>query len=215
MRGQVLEYQVIGDIDLPCYRSRALPEPIMPDALELLKTRASSRALDLTEPAPSDAQLEQMLEIAVRVPDHGQMMPWRFIVLSKENRGAVVEKLTANFRAGNPDAPEQDAEKQRLRFAGSPVIVVAVSRTASNPKVPEIEQLLSAGAACMNLLHAANALGFGANWLTGWAAFDKNSKEVFGLKDNEQIVGFVHIGTAKVAPFQRARPKLSDIVSKI
>lgn len=211
-----MQGQVIGDIGIPCYRSLCPTfEQSMPDALELLKTRASSRAQDLAEPAPSDAQLQQMLEIAARVPDHGMMTPWRFIVLSKENRAAVVEKLTKNFRAGNPGAPEQDAEKQKLRFGGSPVIVVVVARTAPNPKVPEIEQLLSAGAACMNLLHAANALGFGANWLTGWAAFDASSKEVFGLKDNEQIVGFVHIGTAKAEPFQRPRPKLSDIVSKI
>jgi nitroreductase len=187
----------------------------MPDALELLKTRNSSRAQDLGLPAPTDAQLSEMLGIAARVPDHGMMKPWRFIVLSQETRGPLVEKLVANFRAGNPNAPEQDAEKQKARFGGSPVIVAVVARTAPNPKVPDIEQLLSAGAACMNLLHAANALGFGANWLTGWAAFDKSSKELFGLKDNEQIVGFIHIGTPKVEPFNRPRPDLSEIVSKI
>jgi nitroreductase len=187
----------------------------MPDALELLKTRNSSRAQDLGPPAPTDAQLSEMLSIAARVPDHGMMKPWRFIVLSKETRAPLVEKLVANFRVGNPNAPEQDAEKQKARFGGSPVIVVVVSRTAPNPKVPEIEQLLSAGAACMNLLNAATALGFGANWLTGWAAFDKSSKELFGLKDNEQIVGFIHIGTRKAEAFNRPRPELSEIVSKI
>jgi len=187
----------------------------MPDALELLKTRNSSRAQDLGPPAPTDAELSAMLTIAARVPDHGLMKPWRFIVLSKETRAPLVEKLAANFRAGNPAAPEQDVEKQKLRFGGSPVIVVVVSRTAPNPKVPEIEQLLSAGAACMNLLHAANALGFGANWLTGWAAFDQSSKELFGLKASEQIVGFIHIGTPTADAFNRPRPDLSEIVSKI
>jgi nitroreductase len=187
----------------------------MPDALELLKSRNSSRAQDLGLPAPTDAQLTEMLSIAARVPDHGKMVPWRFIVLSKETRPEFVEKLTANFRAGNPGASEQEVEKQKLRFGDSPVIVTVVSRTAPNPKVPEIEQILSAGAACMNLLHAANALGFGANWLTGWAAFDKSSKELFGLKDNEQIVGFIHIGTRKGEGFDRPRPALSEIVSKI
>jgi nitroreductase len=187
----------------------------MTDALELLRTRNSSRAQDLGPPAPTDAQLSEMLSIAARVPDHGMMKPWRFIVLSKETRAPLVEKLVANFRAGNPNAPEQDAEKQKARFGGSPVIVVVVSRTAPNPKVPEMEQLLSAGAACMNLLNAATALGFGANWLTGWAAFDKSSKELFGLKDNEQIVGFIHIGMPKAEPFNRPRPELSEIVSKI
>lgn len=187
----------------------------MPDALELLKSRNSPRAQDLGPPAPSDAELTEMLTIAARVPDHGMMKPWRFIVLSKETRPQLVDKLTANFRAGNPNAPEQDVEKQKLRFGGSPVIVAVVSRTVPNPKVPEIEQLLSAGAACMNLLNAAAALGFGANWLTGWAAFDASSKEVFGLKDNERIVGFIHIGTPKVQAFNRPRPDLSEIVSKI
>lgn len=187
----------------------------MPNAINFLKTRNSSRAQDLGPPAPTDTQLSEMLGIAARVPDHGMMKPWRFIVLSQQTRGPLVEKLVANFRAGNPNAPEQDAEKQKLRFLSSPVIVTVVARTAPNPKVPEIEQLLSAGAACMNLLHAANALGFGANWLTGWAAFDKSSKELFGLKDNEQIVGFIHIGTPKTEPFNRPRPELSEIVSKI
>jgi nitroreductase len=187
----------------------------MPDALTLLKTRNSPRAQDLGLPAPSDAQLTEMLTIAARVPDHGLMKPWRFIVLSPETRPQLVEKLIANFRAANPGASEQEAEKQKLRFSGSPVIVAVISRTTPNPKVPEMEQLLSAGAACMNLLNAAAATGFGANWLTGWAAFDPRSKEVFGLQDNERIVGFVHIGTPKGEAFERPRPALSEIVSKI
>lgn len=187
----------------------------MLDALTLLKTRNSPRAQDLGLPAPSDAELSEMLTIAARVPDHGMMKPWRFIVLSPETRPQLVEKLTANFRAANPGASEQEAEKQKLRFSGSPIIVAVISRTTPNPKVPEMEQLLSAGAACMNLLNAAAALGYGANWLTGWAAFDPSSKEVFGLKDNERIVGFVHIGTPKGEAFERPRPVLSEIVSKI
>lgn len=187
----------------------------MSNALHLLKTRTSPRAADLVSPAPNDAQLDEMLSIAARVPDHGMMKPWRFIVLPKETRGALVEKLTANFRAGNPDASDAEADKHRLRFGGSPLIVTVVAKISPNPKVPDIEQLLSAGAACMNLLNAAHAFGFGANWLTGWAAFDASSKELFGLADNEQIVGFIHIGTAKGETFQRPRPDMTKIVSRL
>ncbi len=187
----------------------------MSNALELLKTRTSPKAADLVSPAPTEAQLNEILTIAARVPDHGMMKPWRFIVLAKETRGPVVEKITTNFRAGNPNASEAEIDKQRLRFGGSPLIVTVVAKIAPNPKVPDVEQLLSAGAACMNLLNAAHAMGFGANWLTGWAAFDKSSKELFGLADNEQIVGFIHIGTPKGEIFQRPRPDLSQIVSKI
>lgn len=183
------------------------------NALDLLKTRTSPKAQDLIEPAPSEAQLTEILTIAARVPDHGMMKPWRFIVLPKATRGPIAEKITANFRAGNPNATDAEVDKQRLRFGGSPLIVTVVAKISPNPKVPDVEQLLSAGAACMNLLHAAHALGFGANWLTGWAAFDKSSKELFGLAENEQIVGFIHIGTRKGETFQRPRPDLSQIVS--
>jgi nitroreductase len=186
----------------------------MSSALELLKNRTSPKAADLVPPAPNEAQLHEILTIAARVPDHGMMKPWRFIVHPKETRAPLVEKLIANFRAGNPNASDAEADKQRLRFANSPLIVTVVAKTSPNPKVPDIEQLLSAGAACMNLLNAAHALGFGANWLTGWAAFDKSSKELFGLADNEQIVGFIHIGTAKGEIFQRPRPDMAQIVSK-
>ncbi len=187
----------------------------MSNALELLKTRTSPRAADLVLPAPTEAQLQEMLTIAARVPDHGKMVPWRFIVHPQDSRAALVEKLVANFRAGNPNASVAEADKQRLRFGGSPLIVTVVCRIAPNAKVPDVEQLLSAGAVCMNLLHAAHAMGFGANWLTGWAAFDGSSKELFGLAQNEQIVGFIHIGTVKGEIFQRPRPELSQIVSRL
>ena len=169
----------------------------MPEALELLKTRTSPKAQDLIEPAPNDSQLNEILTIAARVPDHGMMKPWRFVVLPKATRGPIVDKITANFRAGNPNASDAEVE------------------ISPNPKVPDVEQLLSAGAACMNLLNAAHALGFAANWLTGWAAFDKSSGAVFGLAANEQIVGFIHIGTAKGELFQRPRPDMAQIVSRL
>lgn len=187
----------------------------MPDALDLLRSRNSTRAQDLGLPAPTGEQLNAMLEIAARVPDHGMLKPWRFIVHPRETRAALVDKLTENFCGGNPNASAQEIDKQRLRFGESPLIVTVVSKAAPHPKIPEIEQLLSAAAACMNLLHAAHAMGFGANWLTGWAAFDPGSKQLFGLKEGEQIVGFIHIGTPKAAPFERPRPDLSEIVTTL
>lgn len=187
----------------------------MSSAIELLKNRTSPKAADLVLPAPDDAQLTEILTVASRVPDHGKMVPWRFIVHPQETRAALVEKLSANFRAGNPKASDGEIDKQRQRFGNSPLIVTVVCKISPNPKVPDVEQLLSSGAACMNLLNAAHALGFGANWLTGWAAFDKSSKELFGLVENEQIVGFIHIGTVKGESFQRPRPDLTQIVSKL
>ena len=187
----------------------------MPEALELLKTRTSPKAQDLIEPAPNESQLNEILTIAARVPDHGMMKPWRFVVLPKATRGPIVDKITANFRAGNPNASDAEVEKQRARCGGSPLIVTVIAKISPNPKVPDVEQLLSAGAACMNLLNAAHALGFAANWLTGWAAFDKSSGAVFGLAANEQIVGFIHIGTAKGELFQRPRPDMAQIVSRL
>lgn len=187
----------------------------MPEALDLLRSRISPKAQDLKDPPPTEDQLNQMLEIAVRVPDHGMMKPWRFIVHPKATRAKLVDALVDKFRAGNPSAAEAEIEKQRLRFGDSPLIVTVVSRTASNPKVPEMEQLLSAGAVCMNFLHAANAMGFAANWLTGWAAFDDNCRELFGLQPNERIAGFVHIGSLAAKPNDRPRPVISDLITRI
>jgi nitroreductase len=156
-----------------------------------------------------------MLEIACRVPDHGMMEPWRFLVLPKATRGNVVTQLVEKFRAAHPDATDGEVDKIRLRFQESPLIVAVISRTAVNPKVPEIEQILSAGAVCMNLLHAAQASGFGAIWLTGWAAFAPSCREIFSLQPNEQIAGFIHLGTAAAGSFQRRRPDLGKIVSSL
>lgn len=187
----------------------------MNEALRLLGSRTSTRAQDLREPAPDDAQLRQMLEIAARVPDHGLMEPWRFLILPKASRGTVVAHLVEKFRAAQPNASDGEVDKIRLRFKESPLIVVVISKTAAHPKVPEIEQVLSAGAVCMNLLHAAHASGFGATWLTGWAAFDPSCREIFSLQPSEQIAGFVHLGTAPADPFQRRRPDLDKIVSTL
>ena len=187
----------------------------MPDPLDFLNSRRSSRPLDLAEPGPNDEQLTQILTIAARVPDHGKLVPWRFVVLTGEGRKRMAETLAARVRTAAPAVAEVQIEKERARFASSPLIVAVVSRAGPHPKIPEWEQVLSAGAACMNLLHAANALGFGAAWLTGPFADHRGALEALGLKQHEKIAGFVHIGTPLQKQDDRDRPALSDIVTRV
>jgi nitroreductase len=187
----------------------------MADPLDFLNSRRSSRPLDLAEPGPNEAQLTQILTIAARVPDHGKLVPWRFVVLTGEGRKRMAETLAAKLRAAAPAVAEDQIEKERSRFASSPVIVAVVSRAGPHPKIPEWGQVLSAGAACMNLLHAANALGFGAAWLTGPFAEHRGALEALGLKPHEKLAGFVHIGTPLQKQDERDRPVLADIVTRI
>jgi nitroreductase len=184
-------------------------------ALDLLKTRRSPRIPDLVEPGPDDAELTTILTIASRVPDHGKLAPWRFIVLPKEGRAPLAEALTACFRADHPDATPDQIEKERARFLGSPLIVGVISRAGQHAKIPEWEQVLSAGAACMNLVNAAHALGYGANWVTGWTAYDRSCLDLLGVKPEEKVAGWIHIGTPSAALEDRPRPNLSDIVTKL
>ena len=187
----------------------------MADAFDFLNSRRSSRPLDLAEPGPDEEQLAQILTVAARVPDHGKLVPWRFVVLAGEGRKRMAERLAARLRAAAAPEPEDQIENERARFASSPAIVAVVSRAAPHPKIPEWEQVLSAGAACMNLLHAAGALGFGAAWLTGPFASDRGAMAALGLAPHEKIAGFVHIGTALQKQDERDRPKLSDIVTRL
>jgi nitroreductase len=149
------------------------------------------------------------------VPDHGKLVPWRFVVLVGEGRKRMADTLALRLRAAVPPVAEDQIEKERSRFANSPVIVALVSRAGPHPKIPEWEQVLSAGAVGMNLLHAANAIGFGAVWLTGPFAYDRGAMEALGLAPHERIVGFVHIGTPLQPQEERPRPALSDIVTRI
>jgi nitroreductase len=183
--------------------------------LEYLKTRRSTRVLDLAEPGPSDAQLMEILAIAARVPDHGKLAPWRFIVLAGEGRKRMADTLALKLRAADPPVPEDQIEKEQARLKNSPTVVAVVSRAAKHPKIPEWEQVLSAGAVGMNLLHAAHALGFGAVWLTGPFAYDRGAMDALGLAPHERIAGFVHIGTALQKQEERDRPALANIVTRI
>ena len=188
--------------------------PIVSDALDLLKSRRSIKPTDLGPPGPSPPALDTILTIASRVPDHGKLVPWRFIVFDGEGRLAAGERIGAAFRADHPDATLEALDVERMRLARAPVVVAVVSRAAPHAKIPEWEQVLSGGAAAMNLLFAAHALGFAASWITEWYAYDRRVLHAFGLKPHERIIGFVHVGTPQRGCADRPRPRLEDIVTR-
>lgn len=186
----------------------------MPDALDLLKTRRSLKPFDMSGPGPSPEQLDTILTIGSRVPDHGKLSPWRFIIFEGDGRERAGKLLAERFKARNPEATADQIEVERKRFLHAPLVIAVVSRAAAHPKIPEWEQELSVGASAMNIVHAAHALGFVANWLTGWAAFDRLTLDALGLKPFEKIAGFIHIGRAAAPIEDRPRPALTDIVTR-
>ncbi|HEU6442872.1 MAG TPA: nitroreductase [Microvirga sp.] len=186
----------------------------MNESLSRLLTRRSVPPRWLGGPGPSAEEIETMLTAAARVPDHGKLVPWRFILIEGEARQRMGEILVNAFLADNPDADSEKVAVERERFSKAPLVVAVVSRTVPHVKIPEWEQVLSAGAVCMNLLNAATALGYGASWLSGWACFDRRVLDALGLAPNERIAGYVHIGTAKEKPTDRDRPNLAEIVTR-
>ena len=186
----------------------------MPDAVELLTTRRSIKPSELAGPAPSAAEIETLITIASRVPDHGKLVPWRFIVFAGEARFAAGEAIVAAFRVKYPQANAEQVAAERQRLARAPLVIAVVSRAAPHVKIPEWEQVLSAGAAAMNLVLAAHALGYGANWMTEWYAYDRDVLDALGLAANERIAGFVHIGRSNGPPADRPRPPLGEITTR-
>jgi len=186
----------------------------MPDALELLKTRRSVKPIEMTGPGPDARELETLLTIASRVPDHGKLAPWRFIVFEGDARMAAGEAIAGRFAETNAQATADQLAFERNRLARAPLVIAVVSRAAPHVKIPEWEQQLSAGAASMALVLAANALGFVASWITEWYAYDRAVLDALGLGAHERMAGFVHIGRPRKPPEERDRPKLADIVSR-
>ncbi len=189
-------------------------EGMMNEALELLRTRRSVAPHLLGGPGPTATELDDLLTIAARVPDHGRLAPWRFIVLEGEGRQRLGEVIAAAYRADEPGADEARLALERQRLARAPVVVAVVSRAAAHVKIPEWEQTMSAGAVCMSLVIAANVMGFGTAWLTEWYAFDRRILDALGLEPHETIAGFVHIGRVTTPPVERARPVMADIVTR-
>ncbi len=183
------------------------------DALDFLRQRRSVPSRQLGPPGPAPDQLEAMLTEAMRVPDHGKLAPWRFLRIPGEARRALGELLAARALERDPSAPAAVVEKDRQRFDHAPVVIAVVACLVPGHKVPEQEQLLSGGAVCFALLQAAQALGFGAQWLTGWAAYDPVVRARLGLGPDERLLGFIHIGTAREPAPERQRPALADKLS--
>ncbi len=186
----------------------------MPDALQLLRSRRSVKPVELVGPAPPAEDIDTLLTIASRVPDHGKLVPWRFIVFEGNGRLEAGQLIAQAFRRKYPEATAEQVEFERRRLARAPLVIAVVSRAGPHVKIPEWEQVLSAGAAAMNLVLAAHALGYGANWMTEWYAYDRGLLDALGLAPNERIAGFVHIGRQGEAPADRPRPPLSAIATR-
>lgn len=186
----------------------------MPDALELLLTRRSTRILDFIEPGPGEEDLKTLLTIASRVPDHGKLVPWRFILFLGDARARAGEALAAVLKEVDPEASERRVEEERKRFTRAPLVVAVVSKAGTHVKIPEWEQVLSSAAAAHNLLLGAAALGYGATWMTEWPAYEPKARAALGLSENERVTGFVYIGTAATKMEDRPRPPLDEIVTR-
>lgn len=181
--------------------------------LSYLATRRSARPRDLIEPGPDPEQLRRMLEIATRSPDHGKLAPWRFIHIAKDRRAAFAEALESAYRAGKAEDPGRLEIEAVHRFATqAPELVVLLSSPVEGTKIPVWEQELSCGAAGMNLLHAAAAMGFGGGWVTGWAAYSPHVLESLGGRPPERVAGFLFLGTAGVELEERVRPDMDAVV---
>lgn len=183
--------------------------------IELQRTRRAVAPRLLTEPAPSESELETMLTIAARVPDHGRLVPWRFIVINRDAAVRLGDVIARTYAADHPDANAERLTVERTRLTQAPLVIAVVSRAAPHEKIPEWEQVLSAGMAMMNLVVAANALGYATNVYTQWYAYDRRVLDAMGLAPHERIAGFVHVGTAAERPADRARPTLDEIVTRL
>lgn len=181
---------------------------------DLLLTRRSVAPLQMTGPAPNAEELTSLLTISSRVPDHGKLAPWRFIVFEGEAMSRAGEIFSAVHRRKHPDASEDALRFERMRFQNSPMVIAVVSKAAPHVKIPEWEQELSAGAVCMAMTIAANAMGFVTKWLTEWIAYDRDVAAALGLGPHERIAGYIHIGKSTEKPAERERPALSDIVTR-
>jgi nitroreductase len=186
----------------------------MNQTLELLSARRSAKAALLSEPGPSATELDTILTIAARVPDHKRLVPWRFIVFEGEARARFGEVLARTLAAEDAEPPSPvRLETERHRLLRAPVVVAVISRVVETKGAPEWEQVLSCGAAAFNLCLAANAHGYGTCWITEWYAYSKGVAAALGLAHNERVAGFVYIGTEAEKQADRERPTMASIVS--
>ncbi len=188
--------------------------PAKPELLSYLKTRRSVGIGFLKEPGPSAAELEEIIRIGTRVPDHGKLAPWRLVIIEGEARAKIGEKLAEIAKANNPALDEASLDIERRQFLPAPLTIGVIFSHRPLAKAPEMEQLLSAGSVCFNLMHAAFALGYAASWVTRWFAFDTAAQQMLGARGGERFVGFVHIGTPTAVIEDRDRPDISRLVTR-
>lgn len=188
----------------------ALPIAPTPEVLDFLARRRSTSALTLIEPAPNATEINDLLRLAARVPDHGKLAPWRFIVAEGQDKATLVARLEqlANGRG----EPQLAAKLAKLKVP--PMALIVVSATRPGASIPEWEQLLSAGAVCTNLLYGALAMGYGANWITDWYSYDAEATAILGLHQGEKVAGVMLLGTPREAPLERERPKIDPLVTR-
>ena len=179
---------------------------------DCLDRRRSVPSRQLAEPGPDTAQLEAMLQAASRVPDHGKRVPFRFLRISGEARAAIGELLAARKLALDPEASDASLQKERERFSFAPVIVTVIAAQGYDEKIPASERFSTASCVCFALLQAAQAAGFGAQWLTGWACYDLEIRGRLGLSEDEAIAGFIHIGTPQMEAPERDRPDAATLL---
>ncbi|MCR6644204.1 MAG: nitroreductase [Terricaulis sp.] len=177
------------------------------ETLALLSQRRSTKVAQLRAPAPSGADLEALIALAARAPDHGKLGPWRFVVIEGEGRARAGAALEAA-------AAEERRESAAMLFARAPLCVMVVSSPKPSAKVPEWEQILSAGAVCYGLLIGAHAMGYAGCWLTEWPAFDARARAALGLADDERIAGFVYLGSAAEPPLERERAEAAQRITR-
>ena len=182
-----------------------------PEVLDFLLSRRSHPCVTMSEPGPSDYELSKILTAASRVPDHGKLSPWRFIVYRPHQGEIIGRKLAELSEAEKGPLDDQRKEQELTRFTRAPLVIGVVSQAAVHPKIPVWEQQLSAGAVCISLLNAASACGYASQWITEWYCFDTDAARYLGCTDQERFAGFIHIGTPTQAPFERPRPDVSAI----
>ena len=186
-----------------------LPVEAAPEVLEFLRRRRSTSAVTLAEPAPSEAQVAELIRLAIRVPDHGKLAPWRFIVLEGADKATFAARLEQIAEARGDQSAV--AKLAKLKTPPLAIAVVAAPRAAA---IPEWEQLLSAGAVCTTLTYAALAMGYGANWITDWYAYDPEACATLGLEGAEKVAGFILLGTPREPPLERERPDAAALTRR-
>jgi nitroreductase len=188
--------------------------PANPVLRDYYLTRRSVGMAFLKEPGPSAPELRDILLIGTRVPDHGKLVPWRLVVFAGQDRVRAGERLAEIAARKNPALDEQSLDIERNRFLPAPLTIGVIFTHKKSEKAPEIEQLLSAGNVCHNLLNGAYAMGYAATWVTRWFSFDVEAQQMLGARGGERFVGFIHIGTPASVPEDRERPSLETVVSR-